>query len=204
MKHLHWKVAKKINNIIVCYIRSILFGIMSQGLIRATFEKERTTPVIATCRKSWSIFVPILIKSHNGEKTNKQTKLCLLCLFGSEVFWLFIHIPSSFCLWYWKGKSLFALLLQDVFLNLKPCVAFKKMDKRGFSFTLLALLQKLLLTDGHLVLCLPISHRSISLKPNTDVSAEIFEKEKEKASWCLWLPCSKRSFFVLFLFFVLF
>lgn len=73
------------------------------------------------------------------------------------------------------------MLLQDVFLNLKPCVTFEKMDKHGFSFILLAILQKLLLMDGHLVPCLPTSHGSIFSKQDTDVSAQIFEKEMEKA-----------------------
>lgn len=138
------------------------------------------------------------------KQTNEQTKLYFFCLFGLEVFWLFKYIPSSFCLWYLKGKSLFALLLQVVSLNPKPCVTFEKMGKHGFSFTLLAILQKLLLMDGHLVPCLPISHRSIFSKQDTDVSAEIFEKEMEKALWCLWHLCSKPVFLLfMFLFFVL-
>ena len=79
-------------------------------------------------------------------------------------------------------RILFTFLVQGVFLNLKPCVTFERMDKCVFSFTLLAFPWKLFLTESQFVPCLPISHRSISWKPDRDVSADIFEKVKEKTS----------------------
>lgn len=88
----------------------------------------------------------------------------LFCLFSLEVFWLFKHIPSSFYLCCLKGRSLLALLLQDVFPNLKPYVTFEEMDKRVFSFTLLAHPWKLLLRES---LCSSPSYLSQKYFPET-------------------------------------
>lgn len=53
MKHLHGSIAMRKSNIICCYIRSILFKILSQGLISGNSEKKKITNVIDTFRKPY-------------------------------------------------------------------------------------------------------------------------------------------------------
>lgn len=167
-------------------------GIMSQRLTLATFEKDKKINAIGNCWKScpdqrgsfYPIFAPVVAKL-----VNRKRKKYIASLFSLKVFWLFKHISSSFCLQYFKVRILFALLLEDALLKLKTWITFKKMGV----FLVLhcwvchgsCCLQRHFF-PYHLI----FHRRSISLKPDTDFSAEIFEKGKEKTSWCLWFLCS--------------